>query len=386
MCRTPPTSWSSTSTRTRWSATFPTRRASTASRSRRSSNRGFISNGRGNNVTIFDLKTLKPIGTGRRPARTRTPSATTPVSGRVFTFNGRSKNSTAIDAKTGKVVGTIPLPGKPEFSVADGKGKVYVNIEDTSEIVEIDAAKATVIEEVRADRRATGRRASRSTRRTAGCSRSAGNRRDGGVGSRRRQGRRDAGDRRGLRRRGVRSGHRLRVQLERRRHADGRAADRRQVGRAREHRDRARRADDRARREDAQGLSCRPRRPDRRAGRRPRDRSCRTRSRCWWSANEDAIAGALRLVLRRCERGRRAQDAPRRAAASRSRIPRRRPAPPSSITLQDALQRARQNDAQFQAVVADAAIAREDRVQAKAAPAAGVQRDDAVPRQPGDTA
>jgi DNA-binding beta-propeller fold protein YncE len=67
-----------------------------------------------------------------------------PNSGRVFTFNGRSKDSTAIDAKTGNVVGTIPLGGKPEFSVADGKGKVYVNIEDTSEVVEIDAAKASV--------------------------------------------------------------------------------------------------------------------------------------------------------------------------------------------------------------------------------------------------
>jgi DNA-binding beta-propeller fold protein YncE len=61
----------------------------------------------------------------------------------VLTFNGRSKNSTVIDAKTGNVAGTIDLGGKPEFSVADGKGKVYVNIEDTNEVVEIDAAKAT---------------------------------------------------------------------------------------------------------------------------------------------------------------------------------------------------------------------------------------------------
>jgi len=105
-------------------------------------NRGFISNGRGNNVTIFDLKSLKAIGaaaTGENPDSIRYDS----VSGRVFAFNGRSKSATAIDAKTGNVVATIPLPGKPEFSVADGRGKIYVNIEDTSEIVEIDAAKAT---------------------------------------------------------------------------------------------------------------------------------------------------------------------------------------------------------------------------------------------------
>jgi YVTN family beta-propeller protein len=107
-------------------------------------NRGFVSNGRGNTVTIFDLKTLKVIGTvptGENPDSIRFDA----VSGRVFTFNGRSKNSTAIDAKAGSVVGTIALPGKPEFAVADGKGKVYVNIEDTNEIVEIDAAKASVV-------------------------------------------------------------------------------------------------------------------------------------------------------------------------------------------------------------------------------------------------
>src|SRR5262245_27023198 len=107
-------------------------------------NRGFTSNGRAGSVTIFDLKTLKPIGrpvkTGDNPDSIRYDA----VSGRVFTFNGRSNDSTAIEAKTGNVVGTIPLGGKPEFSVADGKGKVYVNIEDTNEIVEIDAAKASV--------------------------------------------------------------------------------------------------------------------------------------------------------------------------------------------------------------------------------------------------
>jgi len=107
-------------------------------------NRGFTSNGRGNNVTIFDLKTLKTISqaaTGENPDAIRYE----PKSGRVFTFNGRSNNSTAIDAKTGMVAATIALGGKPEFAVADDKGHVYVNIEDTSEVVEIDAAKASVL-------------------------------------------------------------------------------------------------------------------------------------------------------------------------------------------------------------------------------------------------
>jgi DNA-binding beta-propeller fold protein YncE len=106
-------------------------------------NKGFISNGRGNNVTIFDLKTLKTTGT---VATEMNPDSIRydPVSKRVFAFNGRSRSATAIDARTDKAVATIMLPGKPEFSVADGKGKVYANIEDTNEIVEIDAATAKV--------------------------------------------------------------------------------------------------------------------------------------------------------------------------------------------------------------------------------------------------
>jgi DNA-binding beta-propeller fold protein YncE len=106
-------------------------------------NKGFISNGRGNNVTIFDLKTLKATGT---VAAEMNPDAIRydAKSGRVFAFNGRSRSATAIDAKTGMAVGNIALPGKPEFAQADGNGHVYVNIEDTNEIVEIDAAKAAV--------------------------------------------------------------------------------------------------------------------------------------------------------------------------------------------------------------------------------------------------
>ncbi len=106
-------------------------------------NRGFISNGRGNNVTIFDLKTLKTIS---QPATGENPDAIRyePKTGRVFTMNGRSNNTTAIDAKTGMVVGTVALGGKPEFAQADDRGHVYVNLEDTNEIVEIDAAKPAV--------------------------------------------------------------------------------------------------------------------------------------------------------------------------------------------------------------------------------------------------
>ncbi len=100
--------------------------------------RGFTSNGRSNDVTIFDLKTLKSLGTVKTDAN---PDAILydSVSKRVFTFNGRGKNATAINAADGTVVGTIPLNGKPEFAAADGKGTIYVNNEDTSDLYHLDA-------------------------------------------------------------------------------------------------------------------------------------------------------------------------------------------------------------------------------------------------------
>jgi len=104
--------------------------------------RGFISSGRANTATIFDLKTLKTLGTVKTDGN---PDAIAydPVSKRVFTFNGRGKNTTAINAADGSVVGTLDLGGKPEFAVADGKGSLFVNNEDTSELIEIDTQKIT---------------------------------------------------------------------------------------------------------------------------------------------------------------------------------------------------------------------------------------------------
>jgi hypothetical protein len=106
-------------------------------------NRGFTSNGKLNTVTIFDLKTLKTIGeakTGENPDAI----IYDPFSKKVFTFNGKSKDATMIDAATGNSAGTIALGGKPEFACVDGAGLVYVNIEDTSEVAEIDAVKGVV--------------------------------------------------------------------------------------------------------------------------------------------------------------------------------------------------------------------------------------------------
>jgi DNA-binding beta-propeller fold protein YncE len=106
--------------------------------------RGYTSNGRAGTVTIFDLKTLKTIGTAKT-GENPDAIAYDAVSKRVFTFNGRSKDATAINAADGTVVATIPLGVKPEFAAVDGKGKIFVNLEDSAELVEIDTQTAKVL-------------------------------------------------------------------------------------------------------------------------------------------------------------------------------------------------------------------------------------------------
>ena len=105
--------------------------------------RGFTSNGKSDNVTVFDLKTLAIIGTidvGKKPDAILFE----PVTKRVFTFNGESENCSAIDAATMKVVGTLALGGGPEAPVADRKGNIFVNIETTNEVVQFDAASLKI--------------------------------------------------------------------------------------------------------------------------------------------------------------------------------------------------------------------------------------------------
>jgi YVTN family beta-propeller protein len=97
-------------------------------------NKGFISNGADSNVTVFNTKDFKVIEkvsvTGRNPDAILYE----PFTKSIIIWNGRSSNATVIDAKTDKVIQTIPLAGKPEAAVSDGKGKVFVNIEDKSEV------------------------------------------------------------------------------------------------------------------------------------------------------------------------------------------------------------------------------------------------------------
>lgn len=101
--------------------------------------RGYTSNGRDSSVTVFDLKTLATVTKIRIDQRNPDAILYEPVTKRIFTFNGGSASATAIDATTDNVVGTLPLGDKPEFAVADGKGMVFVNLEDSSVVVQFDA-------------------------------------------------------------------------------------------------------------------------------------------------------------------------------------------------------------------------------------------------------
>jgi len=106
-------------------------------------NRGFISCGKSNIVKVFDLRTravLASVATGDGPDAILYE----PYTQRVFAFNGRGRSATVIDAKTNTVVATIALSGKPEFARADGRGDVFVNIEDTAELAMIDAPSAVL--------------------------------------------------------------------------------------------------------------------------------------------------------------------------------------------------------------------------------------------------
>jgi YVTN family beta-propeller protein len=100
--------------------------------------RGFITDGDAGQVVIFDLKTFKKVGEVKADMDADS-ILYDPVSKHIFVFNGRPKSSTVIDPVKGTVIATIPLGGAPEQAVADGKGVIYDNLEDTNEVVAIDS-------------------------------------------------------------------------------------------------------------------------------------------------------------------------------------------------------------------------------------------------------
>ena len=107
--------------------------------------RGFSSNGKDNNSSVVDLKTLRTISkvdTGEGPDAMAYDSKR----GEVYVFNHKGSSATVIEAKSAKVIATIPLGGSPEFGAADSAaGRVYVNLEDKNEVAVIDTAKHEVV-------------------------------------------------------------------------------------------------------------------------------------------------------------------------------------------------------------------------------------------------
>lgn len=104
---------------------------------------GYISDGGAAQVVVFDRSSYKAtakIPTGKNPDSLLIE----PTSHRLFVFNGTSKSATVVDRDTNSVLATIPLPGKPEFSAVGKEGNVFVNIEDTNQILRIDAGSLKI--------------------------------------------------------------------------------------------------------------------------------------------------------------------------------------------------------------------------------------------------
>jgi YVTN family beta-propeller protein len=109
----------------------------------KSQNKGFTSNGRINNVTVFDLTTnavITQVPTGANPDAIMYETFTK----KIVTCNGRGKNLSFIDPVSNKLTDSIDVGGKPETAVSNGMGKLFVNIEDKNEIVEVDLKKMVV--------------------------------------------------------------------------------------------------------------------------------------------------------------------------------------------------------------------------------------------------
>ncbi|HWY46119.1 MAG TPA: hypothetical protein VNX70_01965 [Bryobacteraceae bacterium] len=137
--------------------------------------------GQGARITVFDLDTLEPVGeipnvgahgavvspktnhgfASSKPvvmfdSKTLAPIKTIDVDGgpdgmlydsfndRVYVLSHRAPHATVINASDGSVVGTIDLGGAPEQAASDGKGHIYVDIEDKGNIAVVDAKTLTV--------------------------------------------------------------------------------------------------------------------------------------------------------------------------------------------------------------------------------------------------
>ena len=106
-------------------------------------NKGFVTDGNAAQVVVFDIKTLKVTGQ-IKVGEDADCIIYDPASKRIFVMNGGTKDAMAIDPVTEKVVGTVPMGGRPEYAVADGKGMIYDNIQDKNEVAALDTRSLTI--------------------------------------------------------------------------------------------------------------------------------------------------------------------------------------------------------------------------------------------------
>lgn len=106
--------------------------------------KGFISNGKDSSITVFDMKSLVTLATIKTTGVNPDIMLYDKFSKKVFVYNAKSNDATVIDATSNKILATIPLGGNGEFSASDDNGKIYVNIEDKSELKVINAVTLKV--------------------------------------------------------------------------------------------------------------------------------------------------------------------------------------------------------------------------------------------------
>ncbi|WP_158795590.1 YncE family protein [Pedobacter sp. L105] len=107
--------------------------------------KGYTTNGKAGDLTVFDISTnavIKKIKAGENPDAIFYDD----FSKKIYVCNGRSLDMSVIDPATDKVIATIPLGGKPETAVSNGKGKIFVNIEDKNDVLSIDAKTLKVLQ------------------------------------------------------------------------------------------------------------------------------------------------------------------------------------------------------------------------------------------------
>lgn len=114
-------------------------------------NKGFITCGKLNSVKVFDMATNQvtaTVATGENPDAIFYE----PYSKKMVICNGRSKTLSILDPISNTITHTIDVGGKPETAVSDGKGKIFVNIEDKNEIIAIDAQNFSVLQHYSLDK------------------------------------------------------------------------------------------------------------------------------------------------------------------------------------------------------------------------------------------